>query len=227
MPPEHRVRGALRIGELRAGRIDAHAEVRRHLDLLVGLAVAVRVAAEPEMGRSADQHAIAMEGESARHHDLIKEDRGCLKDAVSVLVLEHHHAAVRLVFCSAIKVRHVALHFHDPEAAIWAELRRHRIADLRIAGHKRDLVALRNLERLQLFLRRVGRRRRNQIVGHQRHHRFASLVSDLAERGGRQAKGGQGQGAAGHAHKTPDNPDGYRVNRPYHFPPTLNDRSRT
>ena len=225
--PEQRVRGAFGISELRAGGIDAHAEVRRHFDLRVGLAVAVRVAAEPEMGRSADQHAIAVEGDCAGHHDLIEENRGRLEDAVAVLVLEHHHAAMRLVFRRTIEVRHVALHLDDPETTVRAKLRRHRVADLRVAGGERDLVTLRNLESLQFFLGRARRRRRDQVIGYQRHHRFASLVTDLAKRGSRQAKGGQSQGAAGHAHMTPDNPDGYRVNRPRRFPRTLNDRSRT
>ena len=209
MPPEQRVRGALGIGELRAGRIDAHAEVRRDLGLLVGLAVAVRVAAEPEMRRRADEHAVAVQGDGARHHDLVEEDRGRLEDAVAVLVLQDHHAPVRLVFRRAIEVRHVALHLDDPETTVGTELGGHRIADLRVAGDERDLEALRDLERLQLLLGREGRGRRDLVVGDQLHLRLAGLVADLGERGGGQAKGGQGQGATGHAHKTPDNPDGY------------------
>ena len=227
VPPEHRVRGAFGIGELRTGRIDAHAEVRRDLDLLVGLAVAVRVAAEPEMGRSADQDAVTMQRERAGHHDFIEEDRGRLEDPVAVLVLEHHHAAMRLVFRRSIEVGHVALHLHDPKPAVRSELGGHRIADLRVAGGQRDLVTLRDLEGLQLFLGRKRGRRRDQAVRHQLHLGLAGLVADLRASGGRQTKGGQGQGAAGHAHKTLDNPCGCRVNRPDHFPPPLFDRSRT
>ena len=66
MTPEEAVRGALGVGELRTGRIDAHAEVRGDLGLFVGLAVAVGVAAEPEVRRGADEGAVAVEHQGAR-----------------------------------------------------------------------------------------------------------------------------------------------------------------
>ena len=66
MTPEEAVGSAFGIGQLGARRIDTHAKVRGHLRLHVGLAVAVRVAAEPEVRRGTDERAVAVEHQGAR-----------------------------------------------------------------------------------------------------------------------------------------------------------------
>ena len=122
VPPEQRVRGAFRVGELRTGRIDAHAEVRRDLRLLIGLTVAVGIAAEPEVWRGADQGAIAVQHQRARQNDVIEEDRALIHAPVAVGIAEHDHRALGLGFRRAVEVFHVARHLHDPEAAVGSEL---------------------------------------------------------------------------------------------------------
>ena len=185
--PEQRIRSALRIGELRAGRVDAYAEVRRDLDLFVSLAIAVCVAAEPEMRRGTDECAVAMEDECARQDDVVQEDRALVHAAIAIGVLEHHHAALRLVFRRPVKVFHVARHLDDPEAAVGAELQDRRVADQRGLGDELDAVARGDLETAERFLGRERGRRRDQVRRHDRYLRLTGLIADLRARGGRQA----------------------------------------
>ena len=122
MTPEQRVRGAFRVGELRAGRIDAHAEICRDLGFLIGLTVAVGIAAEPEVWRGADQGAIAVEHQRAGQNDVIEEDRSLIHAPVAVGIAEHDHRTLGLCFGRTVEVFHVARHLHDPEAAVGSEL---------------------------------------------------------------------------------------------------------
>ena len=188
--PEQRIRSAFGIGELRAGWVDAHAEVRRDLDFFVGLTVTVRIAAEPEMRWGADQRAIAMKDERARQNDIIQEDRALIHAAIAVGIFEHHHAALRLVFRRPVKVFHVARHLDDPEAAIGCELQHRRVADQRGFGDELDAVARGDLETAERFFGRERGRRRDQVRRHDRHLGFAGLIADLRAGGGRQAEDG-------------------------------------
>ena len=157
VPPKQRVRGAFRVGELRTGRIDAHAKVRRDLRLLIGLTVAVRIAAEPEVRRGADESTIAVQHQRARQDDVIEEDRALIHTAVAVGIAEHDHRALGLGFRRAVEVFHVARHLHDPEAAVGSELQDRRVADQRSFGDKFDAVARGDLEAAQRLFSRERR----------------------------------------------------------------------
>ena len=201
MPPEQRVRGALGIGELRAGRIDAHAEVGRDLGLFVGLAVAVGVAAEPKVRRGADEHAVAVEHQRAGQDDVIEEDRALIHAPVAIGIAEHDHRTLGLGLGRSVEVFHVARHLDDPETAIGSELQDRRVADQRGLGDEFDAIARRDLEATKRLLGRERCRGRDQVRRHDRHLRLAGLVPDLgAQRRGRQAKGGEETGASGHTH---------------------------
>jgi hypothetical protein len=187
MTPEQRVWSAFGISELRAGRVDAYAEVRRDLDLLIGLTVAVCVAAEPEMRRGADECAVAMEDEGAGQNDIIQEDRALVHASIAVGILEYHHATLRLVFRRPVKVLHVTRHLDDPEAAVGCELQDRRVADQRGLGDELDAVARGDLETAERLLGRERGRRRDQVRRHDRYLRLTDLVADLRARGRRQA----------------------------------------
>ena len=139
------------------------------------------------MRRSADQRAVAMEDERARQNDIIQEDRTLVHAAIAIGILEHHHAALRLVFRRPVKVLHVARHLDDPEATVGAELQDRRVADQRGLGDELDAVARGDLETAERFLGRERGRRRDQVRRHDRYLRLTGLIADLRARGGRQA----------------------------------------
>ena len=226
MTPEQRVRGAFGIGELRTGRIDAHAEVRRDLRLFVGLAVAVRVAAEPQVWRGADERAVAVQHQRAGQNDVIEEDRTLVHAAISVRIAEHDHRAFGLGFRRAVEVFHVARHLHDPEATVGGELQDRRVTDQRGLGDELDAVTRGDLEGAQRLFGGKRGRRRDQVRRDDRHlldPGLVGLVADLgAERRGGQAKGGEEVTASGHTHK--DNMNAPRLpgqSTPSLYPPFI------
>ena len=132
-------------------------KVGRDRGFLVGLAVAIRVAGEPKVGRVADEHAAAQHFYGAHEAEAIHVNGALVHPAVLVGVLEHHDAVDALVFALAVDVGHVAAHLGDPEPAVGVKVEGDGFVDERFGGDDLDAETRRQPESLERFLGRKPR----------------------------------------------------------------------
>lgn len=136
--PEGIVGGMLGIGFHAEVGIGFGGIIVGHQAAFVSPAIAVGVAAEPEVGRFGDEEAMADEHQAAGHDEAIEEDGGFIHSAVVVGVFKDGNAAGGLGFADTIEVGHEGAHFDDPEASIGSEGRGDGRFDQRFVGDEID-----------------------------------------------------------------------------------------
>ena len=133
-------------------------EVGGDQSLLVGDAVAFRVAAEEKVRRFGDEGAAFDGHHAARHHEVVEKGGGLVHAAVAVRIGEERDASERFFLRGAFHVAHVAAHLDDEHSALFVEADGDRGFDHRFAGDELDAEAGRKAEALQGFFGREGSR---------------------------------------------------------------------
>jgi hypothetical protein len=164
-----------------AGLVVVRREAGQERLHLVGLAVAVGVAGEEDVGRCADEHAVAPDRHARGERERLEEDRARVVGAVAVSILEGDDASAgREVAGDAVRV---VVHLRDPQAAVAAEVDRHGARDQGLARDELDLEAGAHAEGRELLCRRL---RRDSFDARERHtehllERRGDLAQDLVD----------------------------------------------
>ena len=130
------------------------AEAGEHLGLLVGDAVAVGVAHEPQMRRLAHVHAAVPDQQAGGERHAVGEDGHLVGAAVAVGVLEDLDAVAALL--AGLGAERILIEFQHPQASALVEGHRDRVHHLGLAGEEAHLEAGRDDERLLLVRGREG-----------------------------------------------------------------------
>jgi hypothetical protein len=160
-------------------RIRGIAVIVRDQLFVVGFAVVVGVAHEPEIRRLCDQHAIGDECEGAREDQSARELGALVHAAIVVRVFERGDRADGRVFADAVHIGHVSAHLDDPHSAIGRDADGYRVEQQRIARDNLDLEAGRDAQRFQCSFRTQWWRGRGLDVFRRRLLLFTRPVAAL------------------------------------------------
>ena len=169
---QHPVRLMLHRPAARVFRID--------LDLLHQLPVLL--AAEPEVRRLGDEHAVASQRDRARQHEVIEEHGAPVHFSVAVRIFENDDVTRGPVVAAAVHVGHVTAHLANPEPPARVESHRDRRVDERLAGDQFDAEAMLDPERLQCGIGCERRGGRHREVPRGRRLVFALVIAMLGEK---------------------------------------------
>ena len=168
------------------------AVVGGHDRAVLGLAVAVEIAAEEEIRRFGDQRAAFDRHHPTRHDHIIGERRSAIHAPVAVDVGEQRYPSDRLFLRRALDVAHVAAHLDDEHPALVIEADRDGRLDHRFGGDEFDAEAGRQAEGLQGVLRREGRGRREvEFEGDVLRARVALVEGEGGGRSDKQSEDGK------------------------------------